>query len=160
MQRLFWYQGLQQLTWVNSLMNSPCAPQSQGKSSELVPPHVHINYLYYMRNQLKMSYYKYLSLNIGVTPSRILLLVLSSSFSHFLARVYYPSDCTKSQPHLSLAWMVEMRLLWGLRVYIGVLTYGKFLQILLLPWVRDVGHGCSYGYFAQSIYILVTFISW
>jgi hypothetical protein len=60
--------------------------------------------------------------------------------------------------------MVKRRLLLGLRVYVGVLTYGFktlfFFSNLVFTIGRDVGHGCNYGYFAIIIYILVTFVPW
>ena len=47
-----------------------------------------------------------------------------------------------------------------MKVLIGVLTYGKFSQAMFLPWIRDMGHGRNYDYFALFIYIFDTFISW
>ena len=41
-----------------------------------------------------------------VSPSRILLLVLSPNFS-LLTRIYNSSEYIQSQPHLTLAWMVK-----------------------------------------------------
>ena len=59
-----------------------------------------------------------------ITPSAILLLVISPIFS-LLACIYYPSECTQSQPHPSITWMVKTkRLFLGLMAHIGVLTYG------------------------------------
>ena len=91
-----------------------------------------------------------------VTPSRILLLVINLSFPH-LPHVSTPSVRTKL-PHLTFAWMVKEKLLLGLRVYIGVLTCGKFFQTLFLPW--DVCYIGNYGYFAPFIHILITFSVW
>ena len=50
--------------------------------------------------------------------------------------------CSKP-PHLTLAYMVRRRLFLRSGVYIGVLTYGKFLQILFLPWVKGMGYVCN-----------------
>ena len=50
--------------------------------------------------------------------------------------------------------------LLGLRVYIGVLTYGKFPQTLFLPWVRDMSYVCNRGYLVPFIYNHVTDPLW
>ena len=55
---------------------------------------------------------------------------------------------------------MEKRLLLGLRIYIEAHTCGKFLQTLILPWVKDVSHVNNYDYFTLFIHNLITFLVW
>ena len=131
------------ITYVHEVNNNKTHLSSM--SHTLNPLHMHCSISHY-NTHCRMAY-GHSNMFLGhdwVTPSRIFFLVIRPSFS-FLARIYYSNEYTQSQSHLSLAWMVKNRLLLGLRVYIGIFTYGKFSQILFLPWVRDVAHIYNYS---------------
>ena len=122
------------ITYVHEVNNNKTHLSSM--SHTLNPLHMHCSISHY-NTHCRMAY-GHSNMFLGhdwVTPSRIFFLVIRPSFS-FLARIYYSNEYTQSQSHLSLAWMVKNRLLLGLRVYIGIFTYGKFSQILFLPWVE------------------------
>jgi hypothetical protein len=87
-------------------------------------------------------------------------LVISPNFSYFPHVSTIPMSMLKVTSPYTCVNGKKNRLFLGLGVYIGVLTYGKFLQTLFLSWVRDVGHDCNYGYFVPFIYILVTYLVW
>ena len=89
-----------------------------------------------------------------VTPSRILLLVITPSFSH-LPHVSTSSVSTHKVTPPLVCMSGKREVFLGLRVYIGALTCGKFFQILFWPWVRDVCYLKNYGYFVLLIHILI-----
>ena len=60
-----------------------------------------------------------------VTPSRILLLMINPSFPHFPRVSITPVNIQKVTPPYACV-NGKKKLLLGLGVYIGVLTYGKF----------------------------------
>ena len=83
-----------------------------------------------------------------VTPSRILLLVISPNFLH----LPHISTSLVSTPKVTppcVCMNDKKEVLLGLRVFIGAFTCSKFFQTLLLPRVRDVSYICNYGYFAH-----------
>jgi hypothetical protein len=94
-----------------------------------------------------------------VTPSRILLLAISPSFPHLPHISTTPVSTHKATPPY-VCMNGKEKLPLDLRVYIGVLTCGKFFQTLLLPWVRNMCYISNYGYFAPLIHILITFLVW
>jgi hypothetical protein len=94
-----------------------------------------------------------------VTPSRILLLVISPSLLH-IPHVSTPLVSTPKVTPPCVCMNGKREAPLGLRVYIGFLTYGKFFQTLFLSCVRDVCYINNYGYFTLFIHILITFSVW
>ena len=93
------------------------------------------------------------------TPSRIHLLVISSSYLH-LPHVSTPPVSTLKVTSPCVCMNDKRETRFRVRGYIGALTCGKFCPTLFISWVKDTSYISNYGYFTLFIHNLITFLEW